>query len=132
MNCKELTQKGLECSRDGKYLGCCAQHLNQKIFKEAKGVKLIDIKPAKDGKHKFVAYFKRDDGSEFKTPFGAYGYDDVTLTKDLEQRDRYLQRHRKDLNTYNPTSAGYLSYFVLWQSPDLKKNIREYKKMFNL
>jgi len=133
MSCKELTSKGQQCSREGKYLGCCAQHLNKKINHSIDGVKLIKIVKSNDGIHKFEAEFKRDDGTIFHTKFGAYNMSDYTLHHDKERRERYRIRHTKDLETHNPTSAGYLSYYVLWgDSTSLDKNIKDYKKMFNL
>jgi hypothetical protein len=82
---------------------------------------------------KLVAVFKRENGREKKTYFGAAKMDDYTLTKDKEQRTRYRQRHKKDLATRDPTRAGYLSYYILWgESTSRRANIASYKKRFNL
>jgi hypothetical protein len=82
---------------------------------------------------KLVAVFKRENGREKKTYFGAENMDDYTLTKDKEQRTRYRQRHKKDLATRDPTRAGYLSYYILWgESTSRQANIASYKKRFNL
>jgi len=57
--------------------------------------------------------------------------DDYTKTKDKEQRKRYRQRHAKDLNTNDPTRAGFLAWHILWgNSTSLNKNIEDYKKRF--
>ncbi len=57
--------------------------------------------------------------------------DDYTITKDKEQRARYRNRHKKDLNTGNPMRAGYLSYYVLWgDSTSKKANIASYRRRF--
>ena len=65
--------------------------------------------------------------------FGQKNADDYTITKDKEQRDRYRTRHKKDLETNDPTRAGYLSYYILWgDSTSRQKNISDYKKRFNL
>ena len=65
--------------------------------------------------------------------FGSRGADDYTITKDKEQRERYLARHKKDLDTKDPTRAGFLSYYILWgDSTNIHKNIAEFKKKFNL
>lgn len=59
--------------------------------------------------------------------------DDYTLTHDKDQRDRYRQRHKKDLETRDPTKAGYLSYYLLWgDSTSLQSNIRNFKQKFHL
>lgn len=89
-------------------------------------------KSNKDGK-KLMAVFTMDNGRTKTTHFGAAGMDDYTKTKDKEQRKRYRQRHKKDLQTKDPTRAGYLSYYILWgESTSLRDNISSYKKRFNL
>jgi hypothetical protein len=79
--------------------------------------------------HKWKAIF--DDGTH--TNFGAYGYEDYTQHKDKERRRLYRERHKKDLDTKDSRRAGFLSYYILWgDSTDISKNIRAYKKRFNL
>ena len=96
-------------------------------------MKLIKVVKSTNPKKKLTAIFKKDDGKEKKTNFGAANMDDYTITKNKEQRERYRKRHQKDLKTNDPTRAGYLSYYLLWgDSTSLKKNIQEYKKKFNL
>lgn len=62
------------------------------------------------------------------TDFGATGYSDYTKHGDRERRDRYIARHAKDLDTGDPTRAGYLSMFVLWNKPDFHASVRDYKR----
>lgn len=96
-------------------------------------MKLLHIHPANDGKHKFIATFLTDKGRNKSTKFGAKGMDDYTLTKNKEQRELYRQRHAKDLNTGDPTRAGFLSYHILWgDSTSMQTNINAYKKRFSL
>jgi hypothetical protein len=88
---------------------------------------LIGLKKANDGKHKLIAVFSN--GKEVK--FGASGYSDYTLHKDKERRDRYRQRHAKDLLTKDPYRPGFLSYYILWgDSIDLNTNVKNYNRMF--
>jgi len=94
-------------------------------------MKLVIKKSDKPNK-KYVAEFKKDDGKTKKTYFGSAGMSDYTIHKDTERRARYRARHKKDLNTKDPTRAGYLSYYILWgDSTSLKENIKNYKKRFN-
>jgi hypothetical protein len=72
------------------------------------------------------------DNDKKKVHFGAAGYDDYTITKDKEQKERYRKRHQKDLRTNDPTRPGYLSYYLLWNKPTLQESIKDYKKKFNL
>ena len=89
------------------------------------------IKSTVKGK-KWTAIF--NDGK--KVQFGAEGYEDYTLHKDKKRRANYRSRHSKDLTTESNKigrGAGALSYYILWgNSTDIKKNIRDYKKRFNV
>ena len=94
-------------------------------------VKMVVKKSDKHGK-KLVAIFTKDNGRTKKTYFGSAGMEDYTITKDKEQRKRYLDRHRKRENWNNYMSAGALSRWILWSGPSRKENISAYKKRFNL
>ncbi len=92
--------------------------------------KSVVIKKSTKPDKKLMAVFEID-GKKKTTHFGSKGMDDYTKTKDKEQRKRYRQRHAKDLNTNDPTRAGFLSYYILWgDSTSLDKNISDYKKRF--
>jgi hypothetical protein len=92
-------------------------------------MKLVSIiRSPKEGK-KYRATFS--DGKH--TDFGAEGMDDYTTTKSSdEQKERYRKRHAKDLDTKDPTRAGYLAYYILWNKKSLRESIADYKKMFNM
>ena len=96
-------------------------------------MKLIHIVPSTKPDKKMMAVFETDTGRTKTTHFGAAGMDDYTITHDTEQRERYRERHQKDLQTGNPTRAGFLSYYILWgDSRSKRKNIAAYKNKFNL
>jgi len=99
-------------------------------------VKLISITDSPRPDKKLVAIFDND-GRKKTVHFGAKQngtpMDDYTITKDKKQRENYRTRHDKDLDTDDPTRAGFLSYYILWgDSTSRAKNISEYKKHFNL
>jgi len=101
-------------------------------------MKLISItKSPRTGK-KWRATFEHDGHgtgagkTRFHTDFGASGYDDFTTGATPERAKLYRQRHMKDLDTRNPTKAGYLSFYVLWSGPNFEENIRKYKNKFHL
>ena len=95
-------------------------------------MKLVSVKPATDGVHKYDATFDND-GRTKHTKFGAKGMDDYTKTHDKEQRARYIKRHQKDMGTGDPTRAGYLSRYLLWgESTSMMDNLRRFKNRFNL
>lgn len=96
-------------------------------------MKLLSVKKSIKAGKKLMATFQMDNGRTRTTHFGASGMDDYTLTGDKEQRERYRERHKKDLETKDPTRPGYLSYYILWgDSTSRQKNIADYKKRFNL
>ena len=67
-------------------------------MRQLKKVKIQQsIRPDK----KLMAHFLSDDGKTTTIHFGAKGYDDYTLKKDKDQRDRYRQRHQFDRPNYN-------------------------------
>ena len=101
-------------------------------------MKLISIVKSPRAGKKWRATFEHDGhgtGSgktRFHTDFGASGYEDFTTGASPERAKLYKTRHKKDLLTNNPTKAGFLSYYVLWASPNFDENVRKYKNRFNL
>jgi len=82
---------------------------------------------------KLTAVFYKDDKKIKTSHFGSAGMDDYPITKDKEQRKRYLIRHKKDLKTGDFKRAGFLSYYILWgDSTSIKANMRSYAKRFKL
>lgn len=93
------------------------------------------VKITKDNEtdKKMKAEFYDSNNNKIKTVrFGAKGYSDFTKHKDEDRKNRYINRHRKNEDWNNPTTAGTLSRFVLWNEPTIKKSIESYKKKFNL
>jgi hypothetical protein len=101
-------------------------------------MKLLFITESPLSKKKWRATFEHDGhGSglgktQFHTDFGATGYKDFTQGASPERATLYRLRHEKDLETDNPTRAGFLSYYILWASPNFDANVRKYKNKFHL
>ena len=96
-------------------------------------MKLLRIEKSETPGKKFDAIFLLDNGRTKTTHFGDSSMGDYTQHHDKERRERYRARHKKDLNTGDPTRAGYLSYYILWgDSTSLRTNVSNYKKQFNL
>lgn len=89
------------------------------------------LEKATDGKHKFIGVFQKDD-HETRVPFGAKGYEDMTMHKNELRRQAYIQRHKSRENWSIPTTAGSLSRYILWETANLNKNIHLFKERFNL
>jgi len=89
------------------------------------------VKKSSNLNKKLMARFTMSNGRTKTTHFGSAGMDDYTITKDKDQRRRYRQRHKKDLDTGDFTRAGYLSYYILWgNSTSRRENISTFKKRF--
>ena len=88
--------------------------------------RIVKLDKATDGKHKWVATFETGK----TTKFGAAGYEDFTQHGDLKRKENYLKRHAKDLDTKDPTRAGYLSTFVLWNKPTIAESVKDFNRRF--
>jgi hypothetical protein len=89
--------------------------------------KLQSVKPSPRKDKKYVAEF--DDGT--KTHFGAKGMSDFTKHGDEDRKASYIARHRPNEDWNNPTKAGTLSRFLLWNKPTLSASITDFKKRFH-
>ena len=95
-------------------------------------MKLLTIQPSTKADKKMMAMFENN-GRTKTIHFGSKGMDDYTITKDKEQRERYIARHRANEDWNKPDSAGALSRWILWgDSTSIHKNIADYKKRFGL
>lgn len=93
-------------------------------------MKSVIIKKSDKPGKKMMAIFTRENGRKKSTYFGSAGMEDFTITKDVAQRKRYLDRHRARENWNNPESAGSLSRWILWSGPSKSQNIKDFKKRF--
>ena len=93
---------------------------------------LVSVKKATNGKKDYTAIFRDSKtGKEKKTHFGDATMDHYNIHKDKNRREKYRSRHKKDLNTGDPTRAGYLSYYLLWgESTSLRTNLATFRKRF--
>jgi hypothetical protein len=82
---------------------------------------------------KYDAIFTYEDGKTKTVPFGAAGYSDYTIHRDVDRRNRYILRHSRSENFDDFMSRGSLSMHLLWgPSTSLRENIKTFKKRFNL
>ena len=101
-------------------------------------LKLLSIKPATDGKAKYIATFE-ENGRTKTTKFGAKGYKDFTIYSKTEgkaeadmRRKAYIARHSATEDFTNPTTAGALSRYILWEKPTVSSAITAYRKRFSI
>ena len=119
---RSITGPGIRIKRSGK--------------KTSRGLKLLSIKKSPKKDKKYVATFSRN-GRIKKTHFGAKGYQNyggVGKERHLseERKKRYIKRHKGKENWNDPTTAGSLSRWVLWDKKSFREGVKAYKKRFNL
>lgn len=101
-------------------------------MKTRRNLRLKAIRKSHVPEKKYDAVFERN-GREFVQPFGQKGYSDFTKHKDTARRTRYLTRHRGMHEDWNdPTTAGALSRWILWNKPTFKASLADYKRRFKL
>ncbi len=100
---------------------------------------LLSVKPSTKPEKKYTATFckceKKDQckGSNHKTVhFGLKGSSTFLDHKDNKKKDAYLARHKANENWNDPTTAGALSRWLLWNLPTLSGSIAFFKNKFKL
>ena len=86
----------------------------------------------KEGK-KYYAEFETDSGRTKRTYFGAAGMMDYTKFppgKREARKTNYIQRHSATEDWNDPTSAGALSRWILWNKTSVAASLRDYKRRF--
>lgn len=98
-----------------------------------RGWKLKTIRRSHNREKKYDAVFENVDGRTKTQPFGQKGYSDYTKHRNTQRKKRYLDRHSGMNEDWNdPTTAGALSKWVLWNKKTLKASIKDFKRRFNL
>jgi hypothetical protein len=66
--------------------------------------------------------------------FGAAGYSDFTLHKNLARKNLYIMRHQMNENWTKSgiNTAGFWSYWLLWNKPTLEASIRDTERKFEI
>jgi hypothetical protein len=95
--------------------------------------KFISLEPANNKKHKYqITLQEITSGKIHKIKFGAYGYDDFTLTQNHKKKEGYILRHKVSENWTDALKPGTLSRFLLWNKPTLKASLEDYLSRFNI
>ena len=96
-------------------------------------IRYIKLDKSDNIKKKFVATFYDEDKKKIKTThFGSAGMSDYTINKDNARKELYLNRHKKNENWNDFTSAGSLSRWLLWNEKTLESSFKYYMNKFNL
>lgn len=62
--------------------------------------------------------------------FGQKNASDYTQHKDIDRKQRYLNRHKKNENWNDPKTAGFYATHVLWNKPSLRSSVADINKQF--
>ena len=88
----------------------------------------VEIARSTNSEKKLMAVFSDKEGNKIKTThFGQRGASDYTKHGDKERMERYLERHGGGTTTStkedwkDPTTAGSLSRWILWNKPSFKR-----------
>ena len=96
-------------------------------------IKYIKLEKSNNLNKKFVAFFYDEDKKKVKTThFGSAGASDYTINNDDRRKELYLNRHQKNENWNDFTSAGSLSRYLLWNKKTLELSLKDYLNKFNL
>lgn len=95
-------------------------------------LKLLRIVKSHVPEKKWDAVFQEGEKTIVQ-PFGQRGYSDYTKHKDPERRERYIARHKRMHEDWSdPTRAGTLSRFILWNKKTFKASLKDFKRRFHV
>lgn len=138
VDCGALTCYGCGSGDEEKYPYCpsCLEKFESESSKKPHSV---TISRSSNSEKKLMAVFEDSEGKKIKTThFGQRGASDYTKHGEKERMERYLERHGGGTTTStkedwkDPTTAGALSRWILWNKPSLKASFDDYKSRFGL
>ena len=80
-------------------------------------------------KNKDKKYDARIDGKK-TVSFGAAGYSDYSVHKNPERKQRYIDRHKKNENWNDHTTAGFFAKNIFWNKPTIAASITDTNNRF--
>ena len=81
---------------------------------------------------KYKAVFRLDSGRSKTVHFGAKGYEDYTMHNDMNRKNSYIARHQARENFNDPTTAGALSRWILWNKTTFSASLADYRRRFSV
>ena len=100
-------------------------------------MKLLSIKSSDRKEKRYVAEFcecigesKCKSEKRKRTHFGFKGGSTYIDHKDDKKKDAYIARHKVNENWNDPTSAGALARYILWNKKTLTESIADFKRKF--
>lgn len=91
-----------------------------------KNYKFVKISKSDKPNKKYYVIFKNiTNGREKRIYFGSSGMSDYTIHKDIERKNRYINRHQKRENWNNPLSSGYWAKRILWNKDTIIDSLED-------
>ena len=81
-----------------------------------------------------ITFVNPNTGRNNTISFGSAGMNDFTITNDINQKNRYLQRHqaREDWSKSSLHTRGFWSKHLLWNKPTINESIKDIQTNFNI
>jgi hypothetical protein len=100
-------------------------------------MRLVNLSPARNNIHKYVAIVEDNNKKRHTIRFGAAGMTDFTKARingkpDEARKERYLDRHRVNQNWNDPLTAGFWARWLLWNKPTISESLADLRKRFDL
>ncbi len=106
--------------------------LNVRVYNHEEKPVSVSFMKSNRPKKKMKATFTYQNGRQKTTHFGGTGYEDFTVHNDADRKSSYLNRHKKNEDWNDPTTAGALSRWILWNKESKNASIEDYKRRFDL
>ena len=136
---KKTSAKKRKDMKQGKQFSEQPKNIAKKVAQYRAEPYSVDVSRSTNPEKKLMAVFEDKEGKKVKTThFGQRGASDYTKHGDKERMERYLERHGGGTTTStkenwkDPTTAGSLSRWVLWNKPSFKGSFADYKRRFGL
>ena len=101
-------------------------------------MRLLAVLPSTQLTKKLMAVFRDDDGKNKTVHFGSsyhldfIKYSALSPTLAFKKKASYISRHGATEDWSDPTTAGTLSRYLLWEKPTLKDALATYKRRFKV
>ena len=90
----------------------------------------IEISKASNPDKKYKAAIQQPSGRTKTIQFGQAGASDYTKHKDPQRKQRYLNRHRKNEDWTDHTTASFYATNILWNKPTITESIKDTNNRF--
>ena len=94
----------------------------------------VSLPKSDNAKKKYKIVLHYDDGKTKTLHIGQAGADDFTKTGDVEQKNRYIGRHKKreNWNKSGIDTAGFWAKYLLWNKSTLSESKKYIESKFSV